>query len=102
MNDKSLLGGNFNQKVYIVHILFKDKMEINQYQKSARDIRVGYEVRELFDEASVVPSGFQRPTCSFDRPSEMYDGHLVVGRHYDIARAVDGELVAVHHPRKED
>lgn len=83
-------------------MLFTDKMEINQYQKSDRDIRIGCEVRELFEEANVVPSGFQRPTCHFERLSEMYDGHLVVGRHYDIAKAVDGELVAVHHPRKED
>ena len=77
-------------------------MEINQYQKSARDILIGYEVRELFDEASAVPSGFQHPACQFERPSEMYDGHLMIGCHYDVAKAIDGEPVAVYHPRKED
>jgi hypothetical protein len=73
-------------------------MNSNKLYQSARAILVEHEVRELFEEAEVVPGSYQRPTDLFERPT-LNDGHLMVGQGYDVARAVDGELVAVYHLR---
>lgn len=78
------------------------KITYNPAREAARDILVGHEVRELFAEAELVPSGYQSPSCSFDAPTEMNDGHLVVGNHYDIALGRDGRMVTVYTPMNED
>ncbi|MBI4981283.1 hypothetical protein HZC30_07060 [Candidatus Woesearchaeota archaeon] len=70
----------------------------NPLEQAARDIRVEHEVRELFGEAEFVPCGYQPPTDRFERPTEMFDGHLMIGDGYDVAKAVHGEPVAVYHP----
>ncbi len=76
-------------------------MEPNRLYHSARAILVEHEVRELFAEAQIVPGSYQRPTDSFERPT-LNDGHLMIGQGYDIAKAVDRELVAVYHPMDEN
>ncbi len=57
-------------------------MENDQFKKSARDIRVGYEVMELFAEADAVPETYRSPLSDS----------------YDIAKGRDGRVVAVYHP----